>query len=151
MSLSAGYRPWNYWFKIIRCFFVYRRKIPLYSLSDAGAHWYSNNQVTWDLTVKRACLSGVLAKDFLNYFLLFQINFFLLHIITNYLTTTVCNFTRSVLTKHISKNIRGESTFSKICDYRTATSLKRDFDTDVFLWVCKQLFYSFFTACEQHM
>ena len=24
MSLSAGYMPWDSWFKIIRCFFVYR-------------------------------------------------------------------------------------------------------------------------------
>ena len=37
--------------------------------------------------------------------------------------------------------LRGESTFSKTCSYRTARSLKRDFNTSVFLWVWKQLFY----------
>ena len=82
-----------------------------------------------------------LVQDFLNYFSLLQINFLILHIITNYSTTGVCNFSRGVLTRHILKNIRVEYTFSKTRSYRTATSLKRDFDTGVFLWVYKQLFY----------
>ena len=56
--------------KIIRCFFVYRREIPLYSLSDTGANWYSNDQLLWDLTGKRAWLSGVWVKDISNWFLL---------------------------------------------------------------------------------
>ena len=137
MTLSAGHKPWDSWFWIIKCFFVHRREIPLYSLSDAGAHWYSNDQLIWDLTGKCAWLSRVLVKDFLNYFLLLQINFLLSHIITSYLTTTVCNFSRGVLTKHILKNTRWESTFSETSSFRTATSLKRDFSTGVFLWVYK--------------
>ena len=129
MSLSAGYRPCNSWFKVIRCFFVHRREIPLFDLSDASAYWYSNEQLIWDLTGKHAWLSGVLVKDFFNYFLLLHINFLLLHVITNHLTTKVCNFSRGVLRKHILKNIRREYTLSKTWSYRTATPLKRDFDT----------------------
>ena len=86
-------------------------------------------------------LSRDLIKNFLNHFLLLQTNFLSLHNITNWFTITVCNFSRGVLTKYFLKNIRGESTFSKTRSYRTATSLKRVFATDVFLWVCKQLFY----------
>ena len=86
-------------------------------------------------------LSGHLVKDFLNCFLLLQTNFLSWQIITNYFTTTLCNFSRGVLIKHILKNIQGESTLSKTCSYRTATSLKRVFATGVFLWVCKELFY----------
>ena len=56
--------------KIIRCFFVYRREIPLYSLSDTGANWYSNDQLLWDLTGKGAWLSGVWVKDISNWILL---------------------------------------------------------------------------------
>ena len=40
-------------------------------------------------------------------------------------------FFRGVLAKQILKNIRGESTLSKTCSYRTPTSVKRDF-TQVF-------------------
>ena len=86
-------------------------------------------------------LREFLVMDLLNYFLSLQANFLLLNIITNYFTTTVCNFSGGVLTKHILKNISGESSFSKSCSYRNATSLKRDLDTGVFLQVCKQLFY----------
>ena len=52
-------------------------------------------------------MSGVLVKDFINYFLSLQINILLLHIITNDLTTKVCNFPRGFLTKHTLRNIRG--------------------------------------------
>ena len=84
-------------------------------------------------------LSGDLVKDFLNYFLLLQTNFLLLHIITNCFTTTVCNLSRGVLTKHI----RGGSTFSKTCSYRAANSLKRVYNKK--LWkqftLQRKLFY----------
>ena len=116
--MSAGCRLWDSCFKIIRCFFVQRVEFPLYSLSGACVHWYSND-----------C------------FLLLQTNFLSWQIITNYFTTTLCNFSRGVLIKHILKNIQGEPTLSKTCSYRTATSLKRVFATGVFLRVCKQLFY----------
>ena len=59
-------------------------------------------------------------------------------------TCMVRNFLRGVLTKQIFKNIRGDSAFSKTCNCRTATSLKRDFDTGVFLWVCQFFQNSFF-------
>ena len=93
-------------------FFVHRRENPLYSLSDVGPHWYSKDQLLLDLTGKRAWLNGVLVKD---------------------LITAVRSFSTRVLTKHILKNIHGDSVFRKTCHYRTATSLKRDFDTVVFL------------------
>ena len=54
MLIPAGYRPWHSLLKIIRCFFVHRREIPLYSFSDEGAHWYSKYQLLWALTGKRA-------------------------------------------------------------------------------------------------
>ena len=100
-NVTAGYKPWNSWFKIIRCFIVQRREIPLYSLSDKGAHCYSNNQLICYFTRKRAWLREVLVKNFVIFLL--QINFLLLHIITNDLTTKICNFFRGVLTKHILK------------------------------------------------
>ena len=93
-------------------FFVHGRENPLYSLSDVRPHWYSKDQLLSDLTGKRVWLNGVLAKD---------------------LTTALRNFSTGVLTKHILKNIRGDSAFSKTCSNRTATSLKRNFDTVVFL------------------
>ena len=74
-------------------------------------------------------LEGFLVKGFLSYFLLLQINSLLLRIITKYFSTIVCNFSRGVLTKHILI----KQVFSKTCSYRIATSLKRDFDTGVFL------------------
>ena len=54
------------------------------------------------------------SKGFLKLLLLLQTNFLLLRITANYFTTTAWNFSRGVLTKHILKNIRGESTFSKL-------------------------------------
>ena len=72
MSLSDGYSPWYSWLKIIRCYFIHRREIPLYSILD-GDHWYSNDQLLWYITGKSTWLSGVLVTDFLNYFLLSQI------------------------------------------------------------------------------
>ena len=99
-------------------------------LADLRSH---RNECIW--------LSGHLVKDFLNCFLLLQTNFLSWQIVTNYFTTTLCNFSRGVLIKHILKNIQGEPTLSKTCSYRTATSLKRVFATGVFLRVCKQLFY----------
>ena len=140
MSLTDECRPWDSWLKIIRCFFVHHRKIPLYSLSDAGAHWSSNDQLIWDLTGKRG-YDWTLVKNFLNHLLLLQSNFWLVHIITKHFTTTVCSFSWHVLTKHILTKIQEGSTFSKICSHRKATTIKWDFHTGVFLWVCKQLFY----------
>ena len=42
--------------------FVHRRDNLLNSLSDVSPHWYSKDQLLWDLAGKR--LSGVLIKDF---------------------------------------------------------------------------------------
>ena len=54
------------------------------------------------------------SKGILKLLLLLRTNFLLLHITVNYFTTTVFNFSRGALTKHILKNIGGESTLSKL-------------------------------------
>ena len=75
-------------------FFVHDREIPLYSVSDAGAHLYSNIQLLSDLTIKTAWLGGVLVKHFLTLF----------YIITD-LTNTVRNLSRNDKT-HFEKYSR---------------------------------------------
>ena len=59
-------------------------------------------------------LSGVLIKDFLDIFCYRLIFYYYVLAITNYFITTVCNFSRVVLTKHNLKNIRGESVFLQL-------------------------------------
>ena len=63
MLMSAGYRPWDF---LLKSF--YRREISLYSFSDASAHWYSKDQLLWDLTGKRAWFAIFWENTFLKIF-----------------------------------------------------------------------------------
>ena len=123
---------WDSWFKIIRkrfLFFVQLREIPLYSLPDACTYWYSNDQLIRCLTGKRGWLSGVLVKDFLNYFYYYRLIFYCCLLWQIIWPPKFAIFLKDVLRKHILKKIQGEYTLSKTWSYKTTTSLKRDLDT----------------------
>ena len=132
LSLSDGCRWWYSWLKIIRCYFIHLRQIPFHSLLD-GASLVLKQSAALRSHRKKCMVERSFSYGFLKLFFVFTD-----------LTNTFYDFPRGVVTKHVLKDIWGESAFNKDCKYRAATGLKRDFDTGVFLWACKFFQNSFF-------
>ena len=123
LSLSDGCSWWYSWLKIIRCYFIHLRQIPFHSLLD-GASLVLKQSAALRSHRKKCMVERSFSYGFLKLFF-----------ILTELTTTF--YKRGVGTKHVLKDIWGESAFNKVWKYRTAKWLKRDFDTGVFMWVCK--------------
>ena len=123
LSLSDGCSWWYSWLKIIRCYFIHLKQIPLHSLLN-GAPLVLKQSVALRSHRKKCMVGRSFSYGFLKLFFIFT-----------ELATTF--YKRGVVTKQVLKDIWGESAFNKVCKYRAATWLKRDFDTGVFLWAYK--------------
>ena len=116
--------------------FIHLRQIPLHSLLD-GAPLLLKQSAALRSNRKKYMVERSFGYGFLQLFFIFTD-----------LTITFYNFSRGVVTKHVLKDISGESAFNKVSKYRAATWLERDFDTGVFMWACKCFQNRF---CTEHL